>query len=44
MDYVYSLHDAMMSAWLLEEIYRIMAVLQPKALAETAMPLSLAAK
>jgi arginyl-tRNA--protein-N-Asp/Glu arginylyltransferase len=32
MDYVYSLYDPLMSTNLLEEIFRIMAVLQPKVL------------
>lgn len=30
MEYVYSLYDPLMSTHLLEEIFRIMAVLQPK--------------
>jgi hypothetical protein len=29
MDYLYSLHDPVMSTHLLEELFRIMAVLQP---------------
>ncbi|WP_434695164.1 hypothetical protein J3P89_18125 [Pseudomonas sp. Z1-14] len=35
MEYVYSLYDPLMSTHLLEEVFRIMAVLQPKALATT---------
>lgn len=32
MEYLYSLYDPLMSAHLLEDVFRIMAVLQPKAL------------
>lgn len=32
MEYIYSLYDPLMSTHLLEEVFRIMAVLQPKAL------------
>ena len=32
MEYVYSLHAPLISIYLLEEVFRIMAVLQPKAL------------
>jgi hypothetical protein len=31
LQYIYSLHDPLMSTFLLEEVFRIMAVLQPKA-------------
>lgn len=30
MEYVYSLYDPLMSTHLMEEVFRIMAVLQPK--------------
>ena len=32
MEYIYSLYDPLMSTHLLEEVFRIMAVLQPKVL------------
>jgi hypothetical protein len=35
MEYIYSLYDPLMSTHLLEEVFRIMAVLQPKVLAKT---------
>jgi hypothetical protein len=35
MEYVYSLYDPLISTHLLEEVFRIMAVLQPKSLATT---------
>lgn len=38
MEYVYSLYDPLMSTDLLEEIFRIMAVLQPKHLVFQAEP------
>ena len=38
MEYIYSLYDPLMSTHLLEEVFRIMAVLQPKVLAKTEAP------
>lgn len=38
MEYIYSLYDPLMSTHLLEEIFRIMAVLQPKRLVCQAEP------
>lgn len=32
MDYIYSLHDSQVTTFFLEEVFRIMAALQPKAL------------
>jgi hypothetical protein len=36
MDYIQSMYDPMLSTHLLEEVFRIMAVLQPKVLAGSA--------
>lgn len=41
MGYIQSLYDPLMSVGLLEEVFRIMVVLQPQALATKARPLSL---
>ena len=38
MEYIYSLYDPLMSTHLLEEVFRIMAVLQPKALERSGLP------
>ncbi len=38
MEYIYILYDPLMSTHLLEEVFRIMAVLQPKVLAKTEAP------
>ena len=38
MEYIYSLYDPLMSTHLLEEVFRIMAVLQPKHLVCQAGP------
>lgn len=38
MEYIYSLYDPLMSTHLLEEVFRIMAVLQPKHLVCQAEP------
>lgn len=38
MEYIYSLYDPLMSTHLLDEVFRIMAVLQPKVLAKTEVP------
>ncbi len=38
MDYILSLYDPLMSTHLLEEVFRIMAVLQPKALEYRKLP------
>ena len=39
MEYIYSLYDPLITAGLLEEVFRIMAVLQPKVLEGPVMPL-----
>ena len=38
MEYIYSLHDPLMSTHLLEEVFRVMAVLQPQVRVETEAP------
>jgi|GEM_PF-2214062 hypothetical protein len=38
MEYIYSLYDPLMSTHLLEEVFRIMAVLQPRDLERSGLP------
>ena len=38
MEYIYSLYDPLMTAHLLEEVFRIMAVLQPRDLERSGLP------